>query len=188
MKLKKVNPLKKIFGKNCPLGPHSKRLFIYMVGMERLLGKCPPIQMSKKIGEDAAMELSDHGYILGTLKTPTINYKKLGLDFSTKIEVKDEPKVLQIIREFHKQHKTYRKIRGYNGERDMIQLRFLIRNYNGHEVQKQIIPFFADEGTKKMKGEVGIAQFFRYAIKRLQKEFGKPSEIPGDLGVAKRSK
>lgn len=183
--------LRLIFGKQCTLTHKAKQLFVILSGIERLLGTYCSIEQIPRIGgqdpRDLLIELSDAGYVLGTPTKYELNLKKLKMrpKFSTK---EPEPKVLQIIREFQKQSKAYRKQRATNAEKDMIQLRFLIRNYNGYEVQKMIVPFFTDKKTVARKGQVTVNEFFNFALFRLGKQFGKPQHQTEELGVTHRKK
>lgn len=181
------NALFSVFGE-INLSDSAKTLFIFLLGFKQLTGKLPNPDKVPVIGSgdiiEVFVELTEAGYILGSPRNYELNLKKLKLqNFSTKIR---EPSVLELVQSFREHHQKYRKSKPINGEKDLIQLRFLIRNFSGVTVKELIQPFFVHIHEKKTVGPTSISHFFPFALKRLEKTTGKVQKLTSELGAVKK--
>lgn len=187
--------LRQIFPQGTKLSHGAQKLFIFLAGFERITGKLPDttrVELPATSFQDVdelLIELSDEGYIQGTPQKFTLNFTKVAVTTKS-LHVNSKPmSMLDLLDKYKKLHTKHFKCKMPSGEKDLLQLRHLVRQFSADEVSNLIPAFFHDDKIRGRKGPFKLDVFFLWATNHLRKKYGVKIPSTNSLGkVKKRTK
>lgn len=163
-----------------PLTEQARLLLLVLLGIDRLGLPMPKLDYLLLLGgddfEEALIELNDKGFILGTPDKFTVNFPKLEKFNVKSVEIagqKDPPAVLTLLSHFKALHKRLRRGKARSSEREIVQIRYMIRKYDPNEIKPLMEQFFREPLIKARPGNLNIQDFFLWAVKKLDKKASK---------------